>query len=68
MRVSESGLRKFKKLYKEQFGEELCDSDALRKAQMLLNIFEVIFGNPLAESVDRRDAKQLLTNEENNHE
>lgn len=56
MRVSENGLRKFKKLYKEQFGRELSNSDALRKAQMLLNIFKIIFGDPLAEkSVDREE-------------
>lgn len=62
MRVSESGLKIFKKLYAMRFGEGLNEADALRKAQTLLNVFEATYGDPLA--VDREDI-ELQTNKQN---
>lgn len=47
MRISKSGLEKFKKLYKQQFGEELSDRDALRKASCLLAVIDSVCGGSL---------------------
>ncbi len=67
MRVSKTGLEKFKKLYTERFKENLSEIDALRKAQGLLDIWEAIQGNPLAEKVDREEPKLLVNKEQHEH-
>jgi len=67
MRVSKTGLEKFKKLYAERFKENLSEADALQKAQRLLDIWETIQGNPLAEKVDREGLKLLVNKEQYEH-
>lgn len=47
MPVSRSGLRRFKKMYQKKFGEELCDAEALSRANYLLNIYLAVYGHPL---------------------
>lgn len=41
--ISKEQLEKFKEIYKNQFGEELSDQDALEKATKLLNMMKVIY-------------------------
>ena len=62
MRVSKTGLKTFKELYAARFGKDLNEADALRKAQALLEIFEAIYGDPLA--IDQ-EVIELQTNKQN---
>ncbi len=41
--ISKESLEKFKRLYKEQFKEELSDDEALRRATRLLNLYRAIY-------------------------
>lgn len=41
--ISEESLEKFKKLYKQEFNEELSDDEALRQATRLLNLYRAIY-------------------------
>jgi hypothetical protein len=41
--ISKEQLEKFKIIYKNQFGEELSDQEALEKATKLLNMMKVIY-------------------------
>ncbi len=45
MPISKKSMDRFKKLYKERFGKELSDKDALRKALYLLEIFRAVYGD-----------------------
>lgn len=47
--ISEKSLKKFKELYKEEFGEELSDQVALDKATRLLNLYRAIYAPQLIE-------------------
>jgi len=41
--ISQKSLKKFKKLYKERFKEELSNDEALRKATRLLNLYRTVY-------------------------
>ena len=41
--VSEKGLRRFRQLYKEHFGETLSEKEATEKAQRLVSLFKVVY-------------------------
>lgn len=41
--ISKEQLEKFKTIYKNQFGEEISDQDALDQATKLLNMMKVIY-------------------------
>ncbi len=60
MRVSKSGLKKFKQFYQKRFGVELDTNDALRKARYILAIYEAIYGDPISKLIDdKKDEKSL---------
>ena len=40
--ISKTSLEKFKTIYKEEFGEELSDQEAMEKATKFLNLMKVI--------------------------
>lgn len=41
--ISKEALEKFKKIYKEKFGKNLADQDALEQATKLLNLMKTIY-------------------------
>jgi len=41
--ISKESLDEFKKIYKEEFGEEISNEEALEKAINLLNLFNAIY-------------------------
>lgn len=41
--VSEKALNEFKKIWKEEFGEDIPDKIALERAIQILTLFEVIY-------------------------
>jgi len=41
--VSEKALQEFKKLWREEFGEDISDEKALEEATALLTMFDVIY-------------------------
>jgi len=43
--ISKKSLKKFKRLYKKRFGEELSDKVALDKATRLLNLYRAVYGH-----------------------
>ena len=43
MEVTPEALKEFKKIYKDKFGEELSDDDALEMAQRVLTFFSLIY-------------------------
>jgi len=47
--ISEKSLKKFKELYKKEFGEELSDQVALDKATKLLNLYRAVYAPDLIE-------------------
>ncbi len=47
--ISEKSLKKFKELYKKEFGEEISDQVALDKATRLLNLYRAIYAPSLIE-------------------
>ena len=42
MRLSERAIKKFKEIYKEEFGEKLSNQEAMEKATKFLNLMRVI--------------------------
>lgn len=41
--VTKEGLSKFKVLFKQEFGIELTDKEALERATRLLNLYKVVY-------------------------
>jgi hypothetical protein len=55
--VSEKALREFKRLWLEEFGEEITDEKALDEATALLTIFDAIYRPIKKEWSDEYDKK-----------
>ena len=53
--ISKESLEKFKRLYKEQFKEELNDDEALRRATRLLNLYRAIYAPFLLEGYQNNE-------------
>lgn len=43
MQLSKAAIEEFKRIYKEEFGEELSDQEATEKAQRLISFFKIIY-------------------------
>ena len=41
--ISKEAVGKYKRLYKEKFGKDLSDQEALEQATKLINLFRVIY-------------------------
>ena len=41
--LSDAGLVKFKKIFKDEFGTNLSDEEALRKATLLLSLYRSVY-------------------------
>lgn len=54
MRISKSGLKKFRKLYQKKFGTELDIKDAARKARYVLAIYRAIYDDPIGKLIDNK--------------
>ena len=57
MEISKESLEEFKKLYKQEFGVELSDKDALEIAQRLLG-FCLLVCRPLPKEKEPEDKNQ----------
>ena len=53
--VSEKALQEFKKIWREEFGEEISDEKALQEATALLTMFDVIYRPIRKEWADEYD-------------
>ena len=53
MQISKEDLDKFKRIYKDEFGEELTEVDASAMASDLLDLYELLM-QPLPENGSRR--------------
>ena len=42
--IPENKLKEFKKIYKDQFNEELSDKEALEKATRLISLYKTVYG------------------------
>ena len=42
MKLSQEAIQEFKEIYLQEFGEELSDEDAERRARQLLTFYEVV--------------------------
>ena len=51
--ISEKELKKFKAIYKKEFGIELSDQDALESATKLLRLVEIIYKPMTKEEYER---------------
>ena len=49
MQFTSRAIQNFKRLYLQEFGEELSDVEAERKAGYLLEVYRVVFGLPSVE-------------------
>ena len=65
--ISQPSLEKFKKLYKQRFGEELSDAEALGRGNYLLNFGLAVCGHPLHGRKEEAEA-ELLVNQSNSYE
>jgi len=65
--ISDSALKKFKNLYRQRFGEELSDADALGRANYLLNAGLAVYGHPLNGRKEEAEA-ELLANQDNRYD
>ncbi len=54
--ISQQSLEKFKRLYKEQFKEELSDDEVLRRATRLLNLYRAIYAPFLLEGYQNKNS------------
>lgn len=41
--ISEKALKEFKEIYKEEFGEDISDEEAIDLGTRLINLFKVIY-------------------------
>jgi len=59
--ISKKALEEFKKIYKEEFGSDISDEEALEKATNLLNLFRVIY-KPIRKDwiKDKEDTKKAV--------
>ena len=55
--MDKKSLEKFKKLYRERFCKDLSDTEALKKATALLNLYLAVYGSPLEGAGNQRDDK-----------
>lgn len=55
--ISRQSIEKFKELYKQIFGEELSDAEAIKKAAYLLNAYRFIYGDPMSEIETKKEVK-----------
>lgn len=53
--ISKESLEKFKKLYKQEFNEELTEDEALRRATRLLNFYRAIYAPFLLEGYQNNE-------------
>lgn len=49
MRFTSRAIQNFKRLYLQEFGEELTDEEAERRASYLLEVYRIVFGLPSVE-------------------
>jgi hypothetical protein len=52
MGLSKEAIEEFKKIYREEFHEEITDAQALEMGEGLLDLFEIIY-RPIPENSDR---------------
>jgi hypothetical protein len=55
--VSEKALQEFKKIWIEEFGEEITDQKALDEATTLLSLFDAIYRPIKKEWLEEREGK-----------
>jgi len=51
--ISKESLGEFKKIYKEEFGEEISDQEALEQATKLLRLVEIVYKPMTQEEYDK---------------
>jgi len=51
--ISKESLGEFKKIYKEEFGEEISDQEALEQATKLLRLVEIVYKPTTQEEYDK---------------
>lgn len=44
MQLTQRSIRNFKRLYLQEFGEELSDAEAKRKAESLVGVYRAAYG------------------------
>ena len=59
--ISKEHLDKFKKIYKEQFGIELSEQDALEKATKCLRLVELVYKPITKEDYDKLQKRRQKT-------
>ena len=50
-------IEEFKEIYKQEFGEDLSDKEALEKATRVINLFQVIY-KPIPKKRGRRRSNE----------
>lgn len=49
MQFTQRSIQNFKRLYLQEFGEELSDEEAERRAGYFLEVYRIVFGLPSVE-------------------
>lgn len=63
--VSETGLIKFKELYKKEFGIELSQKELIEKASRVLNLYRVIYQNQKNIKIKQNNEKKTQSKKNN---
>ncbi|HVM77191.1 MAG TPA: type II toxin-antitoxin system RelE/ParE family toxin [Candidatus Paceibacterota bacterium] len=65
--VSEKALQEFKKIWREEFGEEISDQKALDEATALLALFDAIYRPIKKEWLDEYETKNQTNGAAEHH-
>jgi hypothetical protein len=58
MNPKQTFVAEFKEAYREEFGEQISDAEALDKLTRLTNVLRIIYTAPLPESLDDVDSSE----------
>ena len=56
--IPKEAVEEFKKIYKKNFGVNLSDKEALRRATNLLNLYKAVYGSTIKGSDNLRNKKR----------
>lgn len=57
--LNEAALKKFRKLYREEYGIDLDKKDLIEKANRILNLYRIIYPETLTIKINKNHAKKV---------
>jgi hypothetical protein len=60
MKIDEKTIEQFKKIYKEEFNEELSDQEAFERFSRLVNVLRIVYFPELSHPIDKPDGYDIV--------